>query len=216
MHGPDTDRTAERLRDRQVQPADQTAHDLANDEPQSVSAEHRHDRCCVKSPDDGPLQKKSECADDKGRSQHSEPDRQTRTVDDIGDIGAKQDELALGEVEDAHHAGDDPEPQHDQDDDRAETQDLEQCDEQIIHSVSPAPLSPNHPLPRSAARLHLLPVAGLFEGMRRAIDGHFIEMPADQHQRRQASPSTMPQGTDIAGWCVISNGAVLLIISNAR
>jgi len=26
----------------------------------------------------------------------------------------------------------------------------------------------------------------------------------------------MPQGTDIAGWCVMSNGAVLVIISNAR
>ena len=30
--------------------------------------------------------------------------------------------------------------------------------------------------------LHFLPVAGLLEGVRRAIDGRFVEMPADQHQ----------------------------------
>ena len=52
-------------------------------------------------------------------------DRQAGTVDEIGDVGAKQDEFALGEVEDAHHAGDDAKPQDDQDDDRTETQYLE-------------------------------------------------------------------------------------------
>ena len=206
----DIDRTAERLRDRQIQSADQAADDLADDEPERVGAEHRDDRCGIKSPDDGPLQDKSQRADDKGRRQHSKPDRQARAVDDIGDVGAKQDELALREVEDAHHAGDDPEPQHDQDDDRAETQDLEQCDEQIIHAVSPAPLSHGVRLLTSSSSRRT--------ARRRARRDRwsFHRNAGRPASGRSGSPSTMPQGTDIAGWCVISNGAVLVIISNAR
>ena len=69
MHGADIDRAAERLRDRQIQPADQTADDLADDEPERVGAEHRDDRRGIKSPDDGALQDKPQRADDKGRRQ---------------------------------------------------------------------------------------------------------------------------------------------------
>src|SRR5882672_10705819 len=46
---------------------------------------------------------------------------------------------------------------------------------------------PCHQPPAAFGCLHLLPVSGLLEGMRRAIDGHFIEMPADQHQADRKS-----------------------------
>ena len=56
--------------------ADQAADDLADDEPERIGAEHRDDRRGVESPDDGPLQDKSQRADRKWRRQHPEPDRQ--------------------------------------------------------------------------------------------------------------------------------------------
>ena len=175
MNAAEIDRSPDRFRHRQIEPADQPAHALANDQAERVGPEDGHDGSGVKAPDDERFEYETERADQKRRGYHPGPDREPVAVGQIGDIGAKKNEFALGEVEDPHHAGDDAESQHDQNDDRAETQNLESCDKSVSH------------VPRSsqAARTtasHFFPVAGLFEGMSGPIDRRFIEMTADQHQ----------------------------------
>jgi hypothetical protein len=62
---------------------------------------------------------------------------------------------------------------------------------------------------------HLLQVTRLLDSVDGAVDGRLIEVLADELQPLD-SPSTMPQGRDMAGWCETSKGAVLVIISTAR
>ena len=143
LHGAETDRSADRFRDRDVEAADQAANDLPDDQPERIGSEHRDNRRCVKSPDHQPFQHKAQRADRERSEHHSEPDRRSRVMHDIGDVCAEQNEFPLGKVEDAHHAGDDAKSEHDQNDDRAKTYDLEQCDEQIIHTASPATPHPS-------------------------------------------------------------------------
>ena len=89
-------------------------------------------------PHDQPFEHQSERPDHERRRDHAGPDRQAGGVGQVGDVGTEQDEFALREVEDAHHAGDDPEPQHHQHDDGPEAQDFEQGGEQVFHSALPA------------------------------------------------------------------------------
>ena len=133
MHGADIDRAADRLGHGEIEAADQAAHGFADDQAERIGAEHGDDRRGVEAADDQRFQHEAERADDEGRGDHAGPDRQALGVGEIGDVGPEQDELALREIEDAHHAGDDPEPQHDQDDDRAKAQDLERRDERVSH-----------------------------------------------------------------------------------
>ena len=154
VHAAEIDRSADRLRHRQIEPADQPAHALADDQPKRIGPEHGHDGRGVEAPDDERFEHETERADQKRRGDHPGPDREPVAVGQIGDVGAEQNELALREVEDSHHAGDDSEPQHDQNDDRAETQDLESCDESVSHVSRSSRAA-------SAGLLHLFPVAGL-------------------------------------------------------
>src|SRR6267154_5519229 len=133
MHRPHVERSGNRLRHRPVEPPDQRSDHLSNDQSKCVSAEHGDDRRRIKSPDDQTFEHETERAHDERGRYHSEPDRQAEAVGEVSDIGAKQNELALREVEDTHHAGDDAEPKDDQNHDRAETQYLENCDDQISH-----------------------------------------------------------------------------------
>src|SRR5882672_4406121 len=138
MHGTDVERSGDRLGNRPIETADQGSHDLSDDESKRVSAEHGDDWRSIETPHDQTFEHEAECAHDKRRRHHSEPYRQARGMHDVSDVGAKQDELTLGEVEDAHHAGDDAEPEDDQHHDRTETQYLEKCDDQISHGLPPA------------------------------------------------------------------------------
>src|SRR5450631_3576029 len=138
MHRPHVERSGDRLRHRPVEPPDQRSHDLSNDQSKCISAEHGDDRRRIKSPHDQTFEHETERAHDERGRYHSEPDRQAEAVGKVGDIGAQQNELALREVEDTHHAGDDAEPKDDQNHDRAETQYLENRDDQISHAQPPS------------------------------------------------------------------------------
>src|SRR5262249_27335408 len=70
--------------------------------------------------------------------EHAEPNWQPETVNEIRGVGTEQHELAMGEVEDAHHAGDDAESEHDEDDDGPEAQDFESGVQRAFHAASPA------------------------------------------------------------------------------
>src|SRR5262249_33342583 len=70
--------------------------------------------------------------------EHAEPNWQPVTVNKICDIGAEQHELAMGEIEDAHHARDNAEPQDHEDDDGPESQNFEGGVQHAFHAVSPA------------------------------------------------------------------------------
>jgi hypothetical protein len=133
MQSADADGAADRLGHRDVEPADQPAHGLADDQAKRIGAEHGDDGRGVEPPHHATLDHEPKRADRKRRRHHADGDRQARAVDEIGDVGAEQDEFTLREIEDAHHAGDDAKSQHDEDDDRAEAQNLEQCNEQRIH-----------------------------------------------------------------------------------
>ena len=76
-------------------------------------------------------------ADGEGRRDHAGPDRQAAAVQQVHRVGPEQDELAMGEVEDAHHAGDDAEPEHDQHEDRAVCENVEK-EWNYRHAVLPA------------------------------------------------------------------------------
>ena len=52
-------------------------------------------------------------------------------------VGAEQDELAVGEVEDAHHARDHAETRDHQHDDGAEADDVERDAGDVFHDASP-------------------------------------------------------------------------------
>ena len=54
-------------------------------------------------------------------------------VAEIDGVGAEQHEFAMGEVEDAHHAGDDAEAEHDQHHHRGEGGDVEREFDREIH-----------------------------------------------------------------------------------
>jgi hypothetical protein len=90
--------------------------------------------CRVESSDDQALENEAAGGDADRRGQHPRPHWQSEMVDEIGDVGAEQHELAMGEVEDAHHAGDDAEAQHDEDDDGPEAQDFENGVERAFHA----------------------------------------------------------------------------------
>src|ERR1700726_2461874 len=60
-------------------------------------------------------------------------------MDEIGRIGAQQHELAMSEVEDAHHAGNDAEAENHKHDDRPEAQHFKDGVQRAFHSVPPAP-----------------------------------------------------------------------------
>src|ERR1700675_4462302 len=138
MHCPHVERSGDRLGHRSAEPPDQRSDHLSNDQSKRVSAEHGDDRRRIKSPHDQTFEHETERAHHERGRYHSEPDRQAQAVGEVGDIGTQQNELALREVEDTHHAGDDAEPKDDQNHDRAETQYLETRDDQISHGLPPA------------------------------------------------------------------------------
>ena len=64
------------------------------------------------------------------------PGGKPAALEQIDRVGAEQDELAVGEIEDAHHAGDDSQPEHDQHHHRDEGQHVERKFNREIHSLS--------------------------------------------------------------------------------
>src|SRR6202045_205303 len=59
-------------------------------------------------------------------------------MDEIGRIGAQQHKLAMSEVEDAHHAGDDAEAENHKHDDRPEAEHVKNGVKRTFHGVPPA------------------------------------------------------------------------------
>src|SRR5947209_280709 len=115
MDGADVDRSADRLRHRDIEAADQAANAFSDDQPESIGPEHRDDWRRVEAANNERFEGKAERAHQDRRCYHSRPDWQAMAIGEICDVAAEQDELALREIEDPHHAGDDPEAQHDQD-----------------------------------------------------------------------------------------------------
>ena len=115
----------DRLGDRLVVAAEQAAHDLADDQADGIGAEHGDDGRGVETADHQPFQHQADQRQHHGRRHDAGPGGQPAALEQIDGVGAEQDELAVGEIEDAHHAGDDSQPEHDQHHHRDEGQHVE-------------------------------------------------------------------------------------------
>ena len=59
-------------------------------------------------------------------------------MEQIHRVASEQDELAMGEIEDAHHAGDHAEAEHDQHEDRAVGEDVKEKSDSTAHRMRSA------------------------------------------------------------------------------
>lgn len=175
LHRGDSDRSANRLRNRQIEAANQAPHRFSDDKTEGIGAEHRHDRCRIEAADNECFEYKTQQSDEDRCGRHTDPNGETMAIGEIRNIGTEQHELALGKIEDAHHARYDSEAQYDQDHDRAEAQNVE-CRHECVSHMLRSTRTPSQPVS------HLLPVAHLFESMGGAVDGGFLEVTTDQHQ----------------------------------
>ena len=122
--------------DRLVVPAQQSAHNLANDQPDRIGAEHGDDRHGVKPFDDRAFEQKPDQTHDDRCCQDPGPSAKPVLAAEIDCVGAEQDQFAMREIEDAHHARDHAEPKHDQHHDGGESEDIERKFNREIHSLS--------------------------------------------------------------------------------
>ncbi len=105
--------------------AQQAAHDLPDDQTDGVGTQHGDDRRSIEAADDQTFQHHADQRQHQGRRQDAGPAGQAAAFEKVDGVGAQQHELAVGEIEDAHHAGDDPEAQHDQHHHRNEGEQVE-------------------------------------------------------------------------------------------
>ncbi len=94
--------------------AEQPTNDLPDYQSDGISPKHCDDRRGIEAPDYEALHDQSEQPDDDRRREYAEPQAQPGRSGKINGVGAEQDKFAVREIEDAHHAGDDAEAQHDQ------------------------------------------------------------------------------------------------------
>src|SRR5258708_4843299 len=133
MPFPNRDVPCNRFGHRKIETADEAAHSLSYGHAKRVRTEHSDDRRIVEATHHRPLQYKTKPSNNKRSGQHADGGRDTETVDEIRDVSAKQDKLALSKVEDSHHAGNNAKTKDDQHHDRSKAQHLEECVYQAVH-----------------------------------------------------------------------------------
>ncbi len=131
------ERADEGIGHRMVQAADEPAHALADDEADGVGAEHGDDRLRVEEPDDAALEGEPDERDRERRDHHARPDRIAVAVGEVDGVGAQQEELSVGEIEDAHHARDHAEAGDHQHHDGAEAREVEADADDVLHGSGP-------------------------------------------------------------------------------
>src|SRR5262249_32011281 len=97
---------------------------------------HGDDGVGIEAPDNQTLENEANRRHHEWCREHAEPNRQAGAVNEIRGVGAEQNELAMGEVEDAHHAGDDAESQHYEDNDGPAAQDSEGGVQRAFHALT--------------------------------------------------------------------------------
>src|SRR6185312_5330 len=102
---------------------------------QAPGGEHGVDDAAVEEAHDEPLDDKPDDADhDRRHHQHGDIDVDAGLGAGDGRIAAEHDELAMGEIDHAHHAEDDRQPGADEREEGDHVDDLEKDDRGVIHS----------------------------------------------------------------------------------
>jgi hypothetical protein len=129
---------AERRADARCAGPQQQERALGHDEADAPSRNERVDRPMVEAAHDRTLEEDAEEAGDRGAGQHGKRQRRPGVIGICGDIAAHGDELAMGHVDDPHHAEDDREPRGGEHQERKHVGDLVEVGEDLgrLHLAS--------------------------------------------------------------------------------
>ena len=103
---PDADRAAG-YRDRRQERTEDHQRALAQDQADPPGDDERPKLAAVEAPDDRAFEQRAEHADYDEGQDGAEPERNTAVPRDARGVGAHHHQLAMGEVDDVHHAEDD-------------------------------------------------------------------------------------------------------------
>src|SRR4030095_3178435 len=130
------ERPDEGIGHRVVETADEPAHALTDDEADGVRAEHGDDRLGVEEPDNAALEREADEGHHERRGHHASPYRIAVAVCEVDRVGAEEQELPVGEIENPHHARDHAETGDHQHHDGAEAHEVEADADDARHGKS--------------------------------------------------------------------------------
>ena len=90
------------------------ANDLADYQPDREGAQHRHDRIGIESTDHCALEDEADESNHTRRNNDPQPQGQCAFVKEVNSVSAEENEFPMGEIENAHHAGDHSQTKHDE------------------------------------------------------------------------------------------------------